>query len=116
MGESVKAKSFCCAFKLGSLKLICKASLILRSNLELALSVILKERELYWKQVAVACKCLKIWELLCFLVCFSILVLKMTSFANVIKTAASTIYILGKISNYQELGIYIKNNFQFWMN
>ena len=47
MGESVKAKSFCCAFKLGSLKLICKASLILRSNLELALSVILKERELY---------------------------------------------------------------------
>ena len=32
---------------LGFLQLICKASLIFNSNLELALSVILKERELY---------------------------------------------------------------------
>ena len=30
--ESVKAKCFCCAFKLGFLKLICKASLIFKSN------------------------------------------------------------------------------------
>ena len=36
--ESVRAKWFCCAFKLGFLQLICKASLIFKSNLELALS------------------------------------------------------------------------------
>ena len=43
--ERVTAKWFCCAFKLGFLHLICKASLIFKSNLELALplSIILKE-------------------------------------------------------------------------
>ena len=45
--ERVRAKWFCCTFKLGFLKLICKASLIFKSNLELALSIILKQRELY---------------------------------------------------------------------
>ena len=40
--ERVRAKWFCCAFKLGFLQLICKASLIFMSNLELALSIILK--------------------------------------------------------------------------
>ena len=45
--ERVRAKWFYCAFKLGFLQLICKASLIFKSNLELALSIILKERELY---------------------------------------------------------------------
>ena len=45
--ENVRAIWFCCALKLGFLRLICKASLILKSNLELALSIILKERELY---------------------------------------------------------------------
>ena len=44
--EGVRAKSFCCAFKLGFLQLICKASLIFKSNLELALSIILKQREI----------------------------------------------------------------------
>ena len=44
--ERVRAKWFCCAFKLGFLQLICKASLIFKSNLELALSIILKQREL----------------------------------------------------------------------
>ena len=44
--ESVRAKWFCCAFKLGFLQLICKASLIFKSNLELALWIILKGREL----------------------------------------------------------------------
>ena len=59
--ESVGAKRFCCAFKLGFLQLICKASLIFKSNLELALSIILKKRELYeWKHVVVECRCLKI--------------------------------------------------------
>ena len=33
------AKLFCCAFQLGFLQLICKASLIFKSNLELALSI-----------------------------------------------------------------------------
>ena len=59
--ESVRAKRFCCAFKLGFLQLVCKASLIFKSNLELPLSIILKERELYEsKHVAMECRCLKI--------------------------------------------------------
>ena len=44
--ERLRGKWFCCAFKLGFLQLICKASLIFKSNLELALSIILKQREL----------------------------------------------------------------------
>ena len=75
--QRVRAKWFCCAFKQDFLQLICKASLILKSNLESALSIILKERELYEsKQVAVECRCLKIQDLLSFLICSSILVLK----------------------------------------
>ena len=59
--ESVRAKWFCCAFKLGFLQLICQASLIFKLNLELALSIVLKERELYeLKYIAVKCKCSKI--------------------------------------------------------
>ena len=42
--ERVRAKWFCCAFKLGFLHLIFKASLILKSNSELTLSIILKQR------------------------------------------------------------------------
>ena len=41
-----KNKRFCCTFKLGFLQLICKTSLIFKSNLQLALSMILKETEL----------------------------------------------------------------------
>ena len=44
--ERVRAKWLCCAFKLGFLLLICKASLIFESNLQLAVSIILKHREL----------------------------------------------------------------------
>ena len=59
--EWVRAKGFCCAFKLGFLQLICKASLIFKSNLELVLSIILKQRELYEsKHAVVECRCLKI--------------------------------------------------------
>ena len=59
--ESVRAKSLRCAFELGFLQVICKASLILKSNLELALSIFLKQRELYEsKDVVVECRCLKI--------------------------------------------------------
>ena len=40
---------------------MCKASLIFKLNLELALSIILKERELYEsKHVSEECRCLKI--------------------------------------------------------
>ena len=61
--ERVRAKWFCCAFKLGSFQLICKASLSFKLNLELALSIILKERELNEsKHVALECTCLKVWD------------------------------------------------------
>ena len=59
--ERVRAKWFCCGFNLGFPQLICKASLIFKSNLELALSIILKQRELYEsKHVLEECRCLKI--------------------------------------------------------
>ena len=61
----------------GFVQLICKVSLIFKSDLELALSIILKQRVLYEsKHTAVDCRCLKIWDLLSFLVCPSVLVLK----------------------------------------
>ena len=60
-----RAKWFSCVFKLGFLQLICKASLIFKSNLEFDLPIILKQRKLYEsKHVAVECRCLKIWALL----------------------------------------------------
>ena len=78
--EKVRAKWFCCALKLGFLhliKLVCKASLTFKSNLESDLSIILKEGALYKsKHTAAECRYLKIWDLLSFLICFSILVLQ----------------------------------------
>ena len=75
--ERAKAKWSRGAFKLGFLQLICKASLIFKSNLELPLSIILKQRELYESSyVAVECKYLKMWGWLSFLIYSSILVLK----------------------------------------
>ena len=51
----------CCAFKLGFVQLMHRPSLIFKSNLESALSSILKERELYdTKHAVVEYKCLKI--------------------------------------------------------
>ena len=43
----MRAKWFCCAINVGFLQLICKTPLIFKSNLELALSITLKERESY---------------------------------------------------------------------
>ena len=43
---SVKAKRFSRAFKLGFLQLICIASLMFNSNLELALSIILLKKRI----------------------------------------------------------------------
>ena len=75
--KRVRAKLFCCAFKLGVLQLICQASLNFKSNLELALLIILKQWKLYEsKYAAVECRCLKIWDLLSLFICSSILVLK----------------------------------------
>ena len=75
--ESVRVKWFCSAFKLGFAQLICKASLFFKSNIKLALSIILKERELYEsKHVVMECRCLKIWGLLSFLIRPSLLLLK----------------------------------------
>ena len=59
--ERVRVKLLCCAFKPGFVQSMCKAALIFNSNLELALSIILKERELYEsKHAVVDCRCLKI--------------------------------------------------------
>ena len=59
--ERLRAKWFCLVFKLGFFQLICKASLILKLNLELALSITLKQRGLYEsKHVVVESRCLKI--------------------------------------------------------
>ena len=56
---------------------MCKASLIFQSNIELALSVILKERKLYdSKTCCSGAETFKIWDLLSILICSSILVLK----------------------------------------
>ena len=75
--ERVRAKWFCRVFKLDFLQLICNASLIFKWNLELALSIILKQRGWYEsKYVAVECRCLKTWDLFSFLIYSSILVLK----------------------------------------
>ena len=75
--KRVGVKWICYAFNLGFLQLICKAFLIFKPNLELTLSIILKQRELYApKHVPVECRCSKIWDLLSFLMCSSILVLK----------------------------------------
>ena len=64
--ERLTAKRFCCAFKLGFVPLMCKSFFIFKWNLELSLSIILKERESYeLKHVAKH-----------FLMCSSILVLK----------------------------------------
>ena len=66
---------------LSFLQLISEASLIFKSNLDLALSIILKQRELYEsKHAAVDSRCLKIWDLLPFLISYSILALKWQHF------------------------------------
>ena len=66
--DRVRAKWFCCAFMLGFPQLICKASLIFKSNLESAVSIILKQRELYEpKHPSEECRYSKIWDLLSFL-------------------------------------------------
>ena len=58
--EIVSAKFFCCSFKLGFLQVICKDSLIFKLNLELGLSNVFKQREVYEsKHVVMECRSLK---------------------------------------------------------
>ena len=87
----MRVKWFCWAFKLGSLQLICKASLISKSNLQLALSVILKQRELYESKHVAVEYMLKNMTLV---ILFDILLnpsFKMAKiFANIARTIAST--------------------------
>ena len=73
--ERVRAKWFCCAFKLGVLQSIFK------SNLELALSIILKQRELWVKACfGLVDMFLKIRDFWTFLISSPILVLKWQQF------------------------------------
>ena len=90
--ERVRAKWFCSAFELDFLQLMCKASLVFKLNLELALSVILKQRELYEsKQGPVECRCSKNMRLVILFDIFLNPSFKMmTSFANIARTTAST--------------------------
>ena len=77
--ERVRAKWFCWAYKLDFFQLICTSSVICKSNLELALWITLKQRELYESEhVTVKCRCLKYETCysLFFLICSSILILK----------------------------------------
>ena len=57
ISEIVRAKWSCCEFKFGFPQLIYKAFLTYKSNLELALRIISKQRELYEsKHLAVECR------------------------------------------------------------
>ena len=91
--ETVRAKWFCCTFELGLLQFMCKSSLIFKLNLELALSIILKERE---NCVRVKRCCGGVWmfrTMKTFILIDMLLNLsfKMTTiFTNVTRTAAHT--------------------------
>ena len=89
--KGTRAKWFCCAFKLGFLKLICKTSLIFNSNLELTLSIILKQRELYESK---HCGRVYMFKNMRLVILFNMLLnpnFKITtSFANVAWTTTST--------------------------
>ena len=70
---------------------MCKTSLIFKWNLELALSIILKQRELYEsKHVAVECRCLKMRLVILFDMLLNPSFKMTTGFANVARTTAST--------------------------
>ena len=71
---------------------MCKASLVFKLNLELALSVILKQRELYEsKQGPVECRCSKNMRLyILFDIFLNPSFKMMISFANIARTTAST--------------------------
>ena len=89
--ERVRDMWFCWAFKLGFFQLICKASLIFKSNLELVLSIILKERESHGsKHVAVECRCLKMRLVIFFDIFLDPSFEMTTRFGNIARATAST--------------------------
>ena len=112
--ESVRAKWFCCSFKLGFAQLLCNSSLIFKSNLELALSNNLKESELYKsKDVVIECRYLKTCDLLSFLICSSILVLKLLKVSPMqleLQPAQVNLYTRKDFKS-SGIGLYMKNNF-----
>ena len=113
--QSVTAKWFFCAFKLDFSQLTCKASLVFKSSLESALSMIWKERVYKSKHVVVECRCLKIWDLSYFSICSSIIVFfKMTtSFANVSRTTIQVKLYITKIQIIRNWVFILKMIFNF---
>ena len=114
----MRVKWFCCAFKVGFLQLIYKATLIFKSNLELALSTILKRKRII--RVKACSGGVQMFKNMGLLILFDMFLnpsFQMTaSFANIGRTTDSNsipLYtsILGKISNDEELVFYMKNNF-----
>ena len=94
------------------LSLVCRSYLICKLNLELAILIVLKERELYEsKHVALECRGSKVWDLSSFL--FDMFLnpnFKMTkSFPNVVRTTTST----SKFINYERFQI-IRNHVFIW--
>ena len=94
------------------LSLICRSYLICKLNLELAILIFLKERELYEsKHVALECRCSKVWDLSSFL--FDMFLnpnFKMTkSFSNVVRNTTNT----SKFMNYERFQI-IRNHVFIW--
>ena len=89
--ERVGAKWFCCTFKLGFLQLICKPSFIFKSNLGLALSIILKQRIMWVKE---CCDGVQMFKNMRLVILFDMLLnpsfKMMGSFANIARTIAST--------------------------
>ena len=90
--ERVRAKWFRCAFKLGFLQLMCKASLIFKSNLELTLPIILKKKNYASQRMLLWSVDIKKYETYYpFFDMFLSRSFKMvTSFANIVRTTAST--------------------------
>ena len=91
--EKVRAKWFCCGFKLGFFQLLCKASLIFKSNLELfRVSNYLKTKRIIW--VKARCCVVYIFKNMRLAILLDMLLnpsFKMrTSFANIGRTTAST--------------------------
>ena len=75
--------------RLGFLQLICKASLIFKSNFELALTIILKDKELYEsKHVAQMFRNMRL--VILFDLFLNPSFKRTTSFANIARTTAST--------------------------
>ena len=90
--KRVRAKWFSCAFKLGFLQLICKASLFFKLNLESALSIILKQRELHESKAC--CGEVQMSKNMRLVILFDMLLnpsfTMTTSFTNTARTTAST--------------------------